>query len=156
MHPSQDQAPDTSPIGLLFSELWAIYGAAWVRSHGDAPTSDTKAVWRKHLSGFTAGDIKYALAHLPSRCPNVLEFRDICRAAPKPQLKALPSPVQDPAKVAEVVEVVKTRMAKAPTTDHKSWARKLKERHEAGEALGAHQIKAYRQALGKEGVQAWQ
>lgn len=148
--------PDTSPLGLLFSELWAIYGAAWVRSHGDAPMEDTKAVWRKHLAGFNAGDIKYALAHLPSRCPNVLEFRDLCRAAPKAEQKQLPRPAPDPQKVAEVVSHVKTKLSKFPQREPKQWARDLKARHDRGEKLGGHQINAYRQALGHEGRQSWQ
>lgn len=156
MHSSQDPTPDTSPLGLLFSELWAIYGAAWVRSHGDAPLADTKAVWRKHLDGFTAGDIKYALAHLPSRCPNVLEFRDLCRAAPKAEPKQLPRPAQDPQKVAEVVGGVKSKLTKLPAVDPKGWALKLKARHERGEKLGSHQVHAYRQALGLDGRQSWQ
>lgn len=156
MHSSQDQTPDTSPLGLLFSELWAIYGAAWMRSHGDAPLADTKAVWRKHLDGFTAGDIKYALSHLPTKCPNVLEFRDLCRAAPKAEQKQLPRPAQDPQKVAEVVNVVKSKLSKFPARDPKQWARDLKARHDRGEKLGGHQINAFRQALGFEGRQSWQ
>lgn len=156
MHTTEQPTPDTSPLGLLFSELWAIYGAAWVRSHGDAPMADTKAVWRKHLDGFNARDIKYALAHLPSKCPNVLEFRDLCRAAPKTEQKQLPRPAQDPEKVAEVVQQVKAKMSKFPPREPKQWARDLKARHDRGEKLGGHQINAYRQALGFEGRQSWQ
>lgn len=147
---------ETSPLEKLFSTMWATYGAAWVRSQGDAPMADIKAVWAEHLSGFTLGDIKYALSHLPSKCPNVLEFRDLCRAAPQKQLPKLDAPRADPSKVAEVVSHVKTKLSKFPQRDPKQWARDLKARHDRGEKLGAHQITAFRQALGHEGRQSWQ
>lgn len=146
----------TNPLDMLFSKLGAIYGAAWDRSHGVTPIADIKTVWADHLSGFSVGDIKYALSHLPTKCPNVLEFRQICRGAPKPEFKQLPRPTQDPSVVAEVVGVVKSKLTNLPVQDPKGWARKLKARHEKGEKLAAHQINAYRQALGMEGRQSWQ
>lgn len=146
----------TNPLDMLFSTLWATYGATWVRSQGDAPMADIKTVWADHLSGFTMGDIKYALSHLPTKCPNVLEFRDLCRAAPKVEQKQLPRPAQDPQKVAEVVSHVKTKLSKFPQREPKQWARDLKARYDRGEKLGGHQINAYRQALGLEGRQSWQ
>ena len=146
-----------TPIDKLFMTLAATYGSAWDRSLGIAPVDEVKAIWRKHLTGFVSGDIKYALDHLPSKCPNVLEFRDLCRAAPRAELlKVTHQPKPDPEKVAEVVGVVKSKLTQLPKADPKDWARKLKARHDKGEKLAAHQIAAYRQALGFEGRQSWQ
>lgn len=51
--------------------------------------------------------------------------------------------------------IQRTQVAK-PERDPKQWARDLKARHERGEKLAAHQITAYRQALGMEGRMPWQ
>lgn len=143
-------------IKNLFSTLAATYGAAWDRSCGITPMDQVQAIWQERLKGFSFADIRYALDHLPSKAPNVFEFRDLCRAAPQKQQPQLEAPVADPSKVAEVVSQVKSRMSKFPQRDPKQWARDLKARYDKGEKLGAHQIVAFRQALGHEGRQSWQ
>jgi len=72
-----------SNIDTLFETLAATYGAAWDRSLGTAPLNDVKTIWGNHLAGFTVADIRYALDHLPTKAPNVFEFRTLCRAAPR-------------------------------------------------------------------------
>ncbi|MDH0363451.1 hypothetical protein [Comamonas aquatica] len=148
-------------VEKIFEKLGVTYGrdflARWDGFDADAMAA-VKYDWCMELGGFfdKPDAIAYGLAHLPAKSPNVLEFRDICRRAPQPELKKLPRPVQDPQAVADVVGVVKSKLTKLPAVDPKGWALKLKARHERGEKLGSHQVHAYRQALGLDGRQSWQ
>lgn len=148
-------------VEKIFEKLSMTYGreflARWDGFKEEAML-EVKQDWGMELGGFfdQPDAISHALAHLPAKAPNVIEFRQLCRSAPKPQFKQLPRPAQDPQKVAEVMGVVKSKLTKLPALDPKDWARKLKARHEKGEKLAPHQITAYRQALGFEGRQSWQ
>lgn len=148
-------------VDKIFEKLGVTYGrdflSRWDGFDADAMV-DVQRDWSMELGGFfdQPDAIAHALAHLPAKAPNVIEFRQLCRGAPKPEFKQLPRPTQDPQAVAEVVGVVKNKLTKLPAVDPKDWARKLKARDERGEKLGAHQITAYRQALGMEGRQSWQ
>lgn len=164
---NQQQAPKpqrplpTSWVERIFEKLGKTYGrdflSRWDGFDADA-MDEVKHDWAEELSGFheQPDAIAHALAHLPAKAPNVIEFRQLCRGAPKPEFKQLPRPTQDPQMVAEVVGVVKQKLTQMPKLDPKDWARKLKSRHDKGEKLAAHQITAYRQALGMEGRQSWQ
>jgi hypothetical protein len=148
-------------VEKIFEKLSVTYGrdflARW-DGFKDEAMLDVKRDWAMELGGFIEQPdaISHALAHLPAKAPNVLEFRQLCRSAPKPEFKQLPRPAQDPQKVAEVVGVVKSKLTQLPAVEPKAWARKLKARHDRGEKLAPHQIAAYRKALGMEGHQAWQ
>lgn len=145
-----------SNIQRLFDDLGAAYGAAWDRSLGITPIEQVHAAWQGRLLGFTAADVRYALDHLPSKPPNIFEFRDLCRAAPKKAVPQLEQPKANPERVAELARTVRSAMESPSEKDPKSWAKKLQRRHEGGEKLGPHQIRAYREALGIEGRMPWQ
>lgn len=89
-------------IDRLFTRLSATYGAAWDRSMGQAPITDVKTAWGHELQGFNTQleALAWALENLPERCPNVIEFRNIARRAPAPEVPKLPEPKADPARVA--------------------------------------------------------
>ena len=124
-----------SNIDTLFVTLAATYGAAWDRSLGTAPLVDVKTVWGSHLSGFILADILYALDHLSAKCPNVFEFRDLCRASPKKEALRLDVAAPSPAVVAE--EIAKQtglkQVINASHVDGKEWARRIKARKAAGD-----------------------
>lgn len=139
-----------SSIDTLFETLAATYGAAWDRSLGTAPLRDVKTVWGSQLSGFTVGDIRYALDHLSAKCPNVFEFRDLCRAAPRKDAPRLETPKADPAVIAAAIERqlgVKQAIA-SEVHDPKAWARGFVRRAEAGERIRPVTLKLAKQALG--------
>lgn len=144
-------------IDRLFQRMSATYGANWDRSLGQSPIGDVKTAWAHELSGFALRlpDIAWALENLPERCPNVIEFRNLCRRAPAPDVPRLPEPAADP-------ERVKTELAKlAPilaearkvnSDDRLAWARRIVSRRQQGEriALGTYRIAA--DALRMNGV----
>jgi len=139
-------------IEMLFVTLAATYGAAWSRSLGTAPISDVKTVWGSQLSGFTMADIRYALDHLPDRCPNILEFRNLCRAAPKKEALRLDLPKADAAVIAAELDKqlgVKQSIA-ASSYDPKAWARRLVARSNAGDWVRPLSLQFAKQALGMD------
>ena len=89
-------------IDRLFKRLSATYGAEWERMLGATPEIDAKSVWAHELEQFknSLHRIAWALENLPERCPNVIVFKNICRAAPAPEEIALPAPKADPERVA--------------------------------------------------------
>lgn len=148
-------------VDRIFEKLGVTYGRDFLARWDGFSEESMLAVkhdWSVELGGFWdfPDAIAYGLAHLPAKAINVIEFRQLCRMAPKPEFKQLPRPAQDPQKVAEVVNVVKSKLSKFPARDPKQWARDLKARSDRGEKLGGHQINAFRQALGLEGRQSWQ
>lgn len=115
-------------VNFVFSRLAAEYGSAWDRSLGNAPLSDVKTVWGEKLDGFTETPelkkcIMWALANLPDRCPNSIEFRNLCRQAPSEQPIALPLPKPNP----EMAKLVMEKLAKAPSApiDNRAWAKAI-------------------------------
>ena len=79
-------------IDKIFDRLMGIYGAQFrakfssVIDGVDVGLENAKETWANELANF--GDwpesIAYALDHLPTEhAPNALEFRDICRRAPR-------------------------------------------------------------------------
>jgi len=143
-----------TPLDYVFERLAATYGAAWDRSLGAAPLNDVKTVWAHQLQPFTQSNaakrmVVWALDNLPERCPNAIEFSGLCRKAPAVQRVSLPAPPADPARLAaELAKLGEVKARHMDKTDHKAWAKRLQERHAAGEAVNANQIRCYRNALG--------
>lgn len=140
-------------IDRLFERLAATYGAAWTRQWVDVPLAEAKTAWAHELSGYAseAGlkSVAWALENLPERCPNTIEFRNLCRRAPAPSAPQLPEPKADPGRVAaELAKLATVRKAAAGSTrDHKAWAKALIARHNAGDPIKPIQLRFAREAL---------
>lgn len=91
-------------IDKIFSRLQGIYGTQFtskfsrVDSGVDVGLLNAKDVWAEELGGF--GDhgeaIGYALKNLPADfCPNAIEFRELCRRAPRKEAPALTHALTD-------------------------------------------------------------
>ena len=85
-------------IERIFARLQGIYGQQFTAkfsrmdSGKDVGMLNAKEVWSDELGGFADNGeaIAYALKNLPSDfCPNAIEFRDICRRAPRKEAPAL-------------------------------------------------------------------
>lgn len=137
-------------VDLIFGKLAVRYGAAWLRQWDGVDMALVKADWRSELSGFAGNlePLRYALRHLPERCPGVGELKALANCCPPPVLPVLEAPKADPALVREVMEQAKQVTAKPLEHDPKAWAYSLKARHESGERLGQYQIDCYQRALG--------
>jgi len=141
-------------IDRLFTRLGATYGSQWDKSLGSAPLGDVKTLWAHELSAYANSlhRIAWALENLPPRCPNVIEFKQLCRQAPAPEATALPEPKADPdrlkrelAKLADIKKAVV-----ADKVDHKAWAKKILARYTAGERINPTSLRFAREALRHE------
>ena len=146
-------------IEAIFTKLAVRYGAAWLRQWDGVDMELVKADWADELAGFKENlePLRYALRHLPDRCPNVAQFRALANSCPLPEFKQLPAPKADERVVAEeMAKQLGIKKAMQPLVDGKEWARRLMARHEAGERLRLYTLTCARQALGMEGKQPWQ
>lgn len=139
----------TKAIDRLFERLAATYGSAWTRQWADVPIGDAKSAWAHELGGYRLESLAWALENLPERCPNVIEFRNICRRAPAPDVPALPEPKADPARLR--AELAKLDVLRAKTVanpqHHKQWAHQIIARHDAGDSLAPAVLKFAQNAL---------
>jgi hypothetical protein len=141
----------TQAIDRLFTRLGATYGAQWDKALGSAPLGDVKTLWAHELSTYANSlhRIAWALENLPPRCPNVIEFKQLCRQAPAPEVPALPEPKADPdrlkrelAKLADMKKIVV-----ADKVDHKAWAKRILGRHKDGMNINPTTLRFAKEAL---------
>jgi hypothetical protein len=141
-------------IDRLFTRLGATYGAQWDKSLGSAPLGDVKTLWAHELSTYANSlhRIAWALENLPARCPNVIEFKQLCRQAPAPEALALSEPKADPERLkrelAKLADIKKAVVA--DKVDHKAWAKKIMFRYTAGERINPTSLRFAREALRHE------
>jgi hypothetical protein len=140
----------TEVVERIFKRMVATYGVQWARQWDGTPIGDVKAAWAHELSGYAncLGAVAHALDNLPERCPNVIQFKALCRAAPPPpDVLRLDAPKADPVRVAaEIARMAPVRNNAA--LGSKDWAHRLKARHAAGDKINPFQVSAYRAALG--------
>ena len=144
----------TLPIAAverLFDRLSMTYGTEFKNKWTGMPLNEIKTHWAYELSQFAdnLNAIGWALQNLPDRCPNLIEFKSLCKQAPRPTTIALDAP-KAPADVVDTeISKIISSLVKTPESigDHKRWARRLKERHEKGEQLSPYQINCYKVAL---------
>jgi hypothetical protein len=94
-------------IDALFAKLSIRYGSAFLAQWPDADPALLKADWAEVLAGFAnhPASIRYAIENLPERPVNAIQFRNLARLAPLPQVKALAAPVVDQAKRRAAIEL---------------------------------------------------
>lgn len=138
----------TKAVDRIFHRLAATYGSEFMNRYAGVDEADMKTVWAHELSGF-AGDlplIAWALENLPERCPNVIEFRNICRRAPRaevPQIEAKADPERVKAELAKLADM----KPKAVGFDGKGWAKRIIASHEAGYRITPIALRFAREAL---------
>lgn len=125
-------------IDRIFLRLQGIYGQQFTGKFSrmengvDVGLVNAKVVWADELGNFLdlPEAIGYALKHLPSeKCPNAMEFRDICRRAPRKdetvaQVEYKPS-AEDIARHRELSHKA-TAAVKAKEFDGLLWAKRPK------------------------------
>jgi hypothetical protein len=145
----------TQAIDRLFTRLGATYGAQWDKSLGNAPVSEVKTLWAHELAPFATSlhRVAWALENLPARCPNVIEFKQLCRQAPAPDVPALPEPKADPERLKRELSKlgeVKAKLKSDGKVDHKAWAKRIIARYTAGERINPTSLRFAREALRHE------
>jgi hypothetical protein len=141
-------------VERLFDRLTTTYGTEFKNKWNGIPLNDVKSTWAHELGAFADNlhAIGWALQNLPDRCPNLMEFKSLCKQAPRPNTALLDAPKAPADVVDRVLAEIASKALKTPrdekgNVDHKRWAKKLKQRHEAGENLSMYQIACYKTAL---------
>ena len=121
-------------VDVIFAKLAVRYGATWLRQWDGVDMALVKGDWLEELSGFARNPepLRYALMHLPERCPNVAQFRAIANSCPPPEFKGLPAPKADKALVEQVLHQVQ-QVVVPQKVDHKAWAKRILARVAAGD-----------------------
>jgi hypothetical protein len=104
-------------VDNLFARLTVRYGAAFLRQWPDADLAVVKADWADVLDGCRGESIGYALRYLPNTPPNALQFRDVCRRAPEPELPRLPAPEVPKERRAEAMALIRAALAGSRTDE---------------------------------------
>lgn len=137
----------SSWVDHLFARLTVRYGASFLRQWPDTDLAVVKADWADVLDGVRGEAISYALRYLPTDRPvNAMQFREVCRRAPPPELpriEASPEPKADPKRVAELVAKVVAQPDDGMTPAERV-AAGLRARMQAGERLSAAQLSMLR------------
>lgn len=140
-------------IDRLFERMAATYTTSWVRQFDVVPMQDVKTAWAHELDGFAGrlDAVAWALENLPPRCPNVIEFKQLCRQAPRPAEKRLPEPKADPDRVASELSKLrdsfKVTATRSAEIDPKGWAKAILAREKAGERLNPTTLRFAREAM---------
>lgn len=143
-------------VDRLFDRLTLTYGRAFMAQWEGIPDrqlADLKTLWADELGQFRdrLECVAWALENLPPRAPNVVEFRNLCRSAPRPADLQLPEPKADPARVAaelaKLADVKKAARSAVHGIDHKGWAKALIARDAAGEKVLPISLRFAREAL---------
>ena len=138
-------------IERLFDRLSMTYGTEFKNKWSGFPLNEVKTSWSYELAQFADNlkTIGWALQNLPEKCPNLIEFKNLCKQAPRPdnlQLDAPKAPIEIvDSEIAKIV--AKLVKPKADNVDHKRWAKRLRDKHQKGEPLSPYQIKSYKIAL---------
>ena len=141
----------TKAVERLFEKLQLTYGTEFTNKWGELNSMDLMTNWAFELAQFAdnLNAIGWALQNLPDRCPNLIEFKNLCKQAPRPVTVALDAPKAPVEVIDREISKMLAGLVKKPTDagDHKRWARRLKERHKKGEHLSPYQINCYKTAL---------
>jgi hypothetical protein len=141
----------TKVIDRLFERLGATYGASWSKMWADVPLVDVKTAWAHELSGFATHlqDLAWALENLPERPPNIIEFRNLCRKAPRIEPLRIENIAAMPERVNEELNKLRTIIIEKPKkSDPTDWARRHIARYQAGEKVMPLTLRFAREALG--------
>lgn len=154
-------------IDRLFERFAAVYGNDWDKSLGKLPIMDVKTVWAHELAPWlnnrdSMRAIAWALENLQERCPNVIQFKNLCRQAPAQEKPMLPEPKADPERLkAELAKINVKPVQKLfdevrgvrfeLKNDGRDWARKILARKEAGEKISPTVMQMARDGLAFRG-----
>jgi len=137
-------------LDRLFIRLQATYGRDFMSRYEGVDINAVKTSWAHELSGYSKNmmPLAWALENLPERCPNVIEFRALCRRAPAAEVPALPEPKADPERVkAEIAKLgeIKTVPQEAGRFD---WAHRILARQASGAKVSPTVVQMAQSAIG--------
>lgn len=140
----------------VFARLSATYGRDFISRYEGSDPNAVLSLWAHELEHFAQDlpSIAWALEHLPERAPNIIEFRNLCRQAPKPEVPLLDYQHAEPervnaelAKLGPLLQPIRDRMRKHEGRNYRGWAVAIMDRAKAGENITPVQLAMAREAL---------
>ena len=113
-------------IDKLFFRLSNVYGSQWTNLWRDNDIDEVKELWRDEL-GYFANNLEafaWALAHLPERVPNLVQFKKLCFDAPMVN-QALAIDYGKPAPIPQEIAQELKKITAPREFDHKAWAHRV-------------------------------
>lgn len=155
---SREPAPAALPdhwMTRIFSVLRSTYGVAFDRQWECPPGQDPAAFaeqlrdrWARELRAYgqehTHRALRWALENLPPHPPNLIEFKALCRAAPRQQVQTIsytPDRAKAMAAIAQVEKAISS-LRRGNAAQGRKWADRLLERHRQGLRLTLDQKRA--------------
>lgn len=137
-------------IDRLFDRLTATYGRQFLNLYEGLDVAAVKTVWAHELGGFVGNlhAIAWALENLPTKAPNAVEFRFLCRLAPSQKVQQLTEPAANPQRLRAELEKLGAIVRDTPPTHRLDWARHILARAEGGDKLAPCTLLFAKQALG--------
>lgn len=136
-------------VDKIFAKLTLAYGRDFLGRWEGLDINAVKSDWGYELAGFQQmpDAIAYGLQNLPEKCPNVFEFRAMCRRSPHPAVAQIEHSPAGKERIAEELKKLAPILKPKPTTDFRDWARRIVARHEGGERITRAQLAMARDAL---------
>jgi hypothetical protein len=141
-------------VDRIFERLTVRYGDRFLNRWKGIDMDAVRSDWSCVLAGFENWPeaISFAIDHLDDeKPPTATMFRTIAMGAPKPERIALPEPKADPDRIAaELAKLAPLRNATASAQgpgDPKGWAKRIIDRHQAGEKINMTTLRMARDAL---------
>jgi hypothetical protein len=139
-------------VDRLFERMALTYGKQFTDMYSNLDHSSVKTMWAHELSIYANSlhRIAWALENLPARCPNVIEFKQLCRQSPAPDVPALPEPKADPERLRKELSKLSEIRAKLEAegkVDHKAWAKRILGRHKDGININPTTLRFAKEAL---------
>jgi hypothetical protein len=137
-------------VDRLFDRLTATYGRQFLGLYEGLDVNAIKAVWAHELGGFASNlyAIAWALENLPTRAPNAVEFRFLCRLAPAPEVQKLTEPAANPARLRAELAKLGQIVIEPAAKPNRDWARRIMARAEGGDRVAPATLRMAKQALG--------
>jgi hypothetical protein len=150
----------TKAIDRLFERLTLTYGRQFLAQWDmldDADLPRLKELWAYELAPFAnrLDAVAWALENLPPRPPNIIEFKALCRNAPRPEKPVeLPAPA-NPERVRAELAKLGHIIQQQPTGERGiEWAKAIVKRHRMGERINMTSLRFAKEALASRRVEA--
>lgn len=138
-------------VDRLFDRLIGTYGREFMGRWDGINEMAVKTLFAHELSGFAdrLDCIAWALENLPERAPNVIQFRNLCRQAPAPEVPRLEVVAAGRERVQAELARLTPVLAQPIKSNGRQWAHDILARHEAGARIFPATLKIARAAAGR-------
>ena len=139
-------------VDEAFARLSTLYGREFASKFEGDDVGAVKAAWARELAPLPRAldAIAWALRNLPERCPNAIQFRNLCKQAPHPHQVAMTSstdPVRGPT-LAELDALKALRDGIVFKRPGKQWAFDLLERAAGGDRISTGALRMAMEVAG--------